>query len=218
MRRFILQQNIEGFESLLIGETKLGERAWLLKSIAAWKRELAIVIAASQGAYPSRAPPGSASERTVRSQFAHALHASGGLQLLLDPGPGLHIVDVSEAYAEATLTSPTKVAGEALFNVFPDNPDQPLADGVSKLFASLRKAARTGQVNRMAVQRYDVRDADGQFVERHWLPVNTPLFDLDGRLVYIMHDVRDVTEDVVVRRRVGNADEVVWKAGDSAQA
>jgi len=49
----------------------------------------------------------------------------------------------------------------------------------------------------MAVQRYDVRDPNGTFVERHWQPVNTPVHDHAGQLVFLLHHVEDVTDHVV---------------------
>ncbi|MDA9408175.1 hypothetical protein XH80_15985 [Bradyrhizobium sp. CCBAU 45384] len=109
--------------------------------------------------------------------------------MLLDPGPGLRIVDINPAYANATLTDRDSIVGRSLFEVFPDNPDEPLADGVSNLYASLRTVAQTGQPHAMAVQRYDIRDADGTFVERHWQPINSPIRDGDGRLAFLLHHV-----------------------------
>jgi hypothetical protein len=47
----------------------------------------------------------------------------------------------------------------------------------------------------MKVQRYDVRDAAGDFAERHWRPINTPIFDDTGRLLYLLHHVADVTAE-----------------------
>ena len=55
---------------------------------------------------------------------------------------------------------------------------------------------KTGQPHAMAVQRYDIRDAQGQFIERHWQPINSPIHDRDGILIYILHHVEDVTADV----------------------
>ncbi len=83
------------------------------------------------------------------------------------------------------------------FDIFPDNPDDALADGVSNLFASLRTVVKTGQAHAMAVQRYDIRDSRGQFVERRWQPINSPIHDRDGILIYILHHVEDVTANLV---------------------
>jgi hypothetical protein len=94
------------------------------------------------------------------------------------------------------MTARSDVVGHSLFEIFPDNPGNALADGVSNLYASLRAVVKTGQPHAMAVQRYDVRDPEGQFVERHWQPVNSPIHDRDGVLIYILHHVEDVTADV----------------------
>jgi hypothetical protein len=36
--------------------------------------------------------------------------------------------------------------------------------------------------NTMAIQKYDVRRADGVFEERYWSPVNSPVLGADGRI------------------------------------
>ncbi|MGY8706141.1 hypothetical protein RAD16_10420 [Bradyrhizobium sp. 18BD] len=53
----------------------------------------------------------------------------------------------------------------------------------------------------MAVQRYDIRDPDGTFRERYWQPINSPIRDEDGRLVFLLHHVEDVTHQVEAERR-----------------
>ena len=80
-------------------------------------------------------------------------------------------------------------AGEKLFNVFPDNPGDPFADGAANLFDSLRIVAETGQSHAMAVQRYDVRGPTGKFVERYWQPLNSPVLNENGDLVFILNRV-----------------------------
>ena len=69
------------------------------------------------------------------------------------------------------------VVGKSLFEVFPDNPDEVLADGVSNLYSSLRTVAQTGQPHAMAIQRYDISNPVGEFVERHWQPINRRAFN-----------------------------------------
>jgi PAS domain-containing protein len=117
--------------------------------------------------------------------------------MLINPGPDLRIVDVNEPYAAMTLTRRLAVAGRPLFEVFPDNPEDAKADGVNNLYASLRKAAETGTTHQMALQRYDVRDDGGVFVERYWQPQNTPILDANGRLTHLLHTAEDVTESVL---------------------
>jgi hypothetical protein len=80
---------------------------------------------------------------------------------------------------------------------FPGQSGRPTADGVSNLYASFKIAAETGRPHAMQAERYDVRDQSGAFVERYWRPVNTPLLDQEGRLIYLLHHVEDVTSEVL---------------------
>ena len=72
-----------------------------------------------------------------------------------------------------------------------------LADGVSNLYTSLRHVVQNGQPHAMAIQRYDIRDQSNEFVERHWQPINTPIHDEDGHLIFLLHHVEDVTDQVL---------------------
>ena len=51
--------------------------------------------------------------------------------------PELTIVAVSDAYLKATRTKREEILGRNIFDVFPDNPADMAADGVSHLNASL---------------------------------------------------------------------------------
>jgi len=61
----------------------------------------------------------------------------------------------------------------------------------------LRTVVKTGQPHVMAIQRYDIRDPQGQFIERHWQPINSPIHDQNGILIFILHSVEDVTAEVL---------------------
>jgi PAS domain-containing protein len=112
---------------------------------------------------------------SVRQQYQSEFDHSSHPYMVLDPGPGLKIIDVNAAYEAAIARS--QVVGKSLFEVFPDNPDDALADGVSNLYASLKIVAETGQPHAMSIQRYDIRNPSGEFVERHWQLINTPIHD-----------------------------------------
>lgn len=110
------------------------------------------------------------------------------------------IVTVNRAYADATMIDPQAVAGRPMFEVFPDNPDDPHADGVRNLRRSLQTVVDTGRPDALALQRYDIRMPDGRFVARYWSPVNTPVLADDGSVALIVHRVQDVTDLVELRR------------------
>ena len=125
-----------------------------------------------------------------------------GLFLILNPE--LIIIGVSDAYARATMTRRETMLGKHLFEVFPDNPDDPAADGVHNLRASLQRVLKSATPDTMAVQKYDVRkpeDEGGAFEERYWTPTNAPVLDANGKIRYIIHKAEDVTEFIRLKQK-----------------
>ncbi|HXG90598.1 MAG TPA: ATP-binding protein [Vicinamibacterales bacterium] len=121
--------------------------------------------------------------------------------------PALTIAAVSDQYLAATMTNRDDIVGRFVFDVFPDNPADPSATGTRNVTASLTRVFETGQTDRMAIQKYDVRRpaADGgEFEERYWSPVNTPVLDEQRRVIYVIHSVDDVTESVRLRHRAAH--------------
>jgi len=134
--------------------------------------------------------------------FRALFEAAPGLFLVLDPE--LRIVAVSDAYLAATMIRRDDVLGRGIFEVFPDNPNDPGATGVGNLRASLERVRKTAKPDTMAVQKYDIRRPEsegGGFELRYWSPVNSPVLDDLRRVRYIIHRVEDVTEFVRLRER-----------------
>jgi signal transduction histidine kinase/CheY-like chemotaxis protein len=134
-----------------------------------------------------------ATELDYRALF----QAVPGLYLVLRTD--FKIVAVSDAYLAATMTRRDEIIGRGLFEVFPDNPDDPNATGVNNLRASLERVLSNRAADTMAVQKYDVRrpaSEGGGFAERYWSPVNSPVLDAAGNVSLIIHRVEDVSEFV----------------------
>jgi hypothetical protein len=167
--------------------------------MAATHREIAILGADMMGAqaYLGQFGPGDGAEGPARSDrrlLRPLLDEAAEPVLIVDPRPGLHIVDFNAAHAAVSMIDRRHALGEKLFDVFPDNPDLPNADGVSNLYESLQQCARSGRTHRMRLQRFDMRDRTGLFVKRHWRPVNSPLCDDKGRLVFLVHRIGEAVE------------------------
>lgn len=128
--------------------------------------------------------------------FRALFEAVPGLYLVLDPA--LRIVAVSDAYLAATMTRRDEILGRGIFDVFPDNPEDLAADGVNNLRRSLESVREHLVPDAMAVQKYDIRRPgdEGVFEVRYWSPLNSPVLDDSGKLLYIIHRVEDVTEFV----------------------
>ena len=119
------------------------------------------------------------------------LEAAPGAYLVLDPH--FVIVAVTDAYLRATFTVREEIIGRELFDVFPDNPNDPEASGTRNLRASLETVLRTAAPHAMPVQKYDIRrPGSAEFEERYWKPLNAPVL-IHGEVEYIIHSVEDVT-------------------------
>ncbi len=135
-------------------------------------------------------------------EYRTLFNAAPGLYLVLDTA--FHIVAVNDAYARATMTQRESIVGKYLFDIFPDNPDDPATEGVRNLRASLHRVLQTGRPDAMPVQKYDIRRPEhegGGFEVRYWSPLNTPVAGPDGKTRYIIHRVEDITELVRMREQ-----------------
>lgn len=113
--------------------------------------------------------------------------------------PDFTFVNVSDAYLQATMTVRERVVGRNLFEVFPDNPNDPNADGATTLRLSLEYVRKFLKPHAMDTLKYDIRRPDsegGHFEERYWRPINSPILNDAGELQYILIRVEDVTASV----------------------
>ncbi|MBL7851320.1 MAG: response regulator [Cyclobacteriaceae bacterium] len=129
-------------------------------------------------------------------------------RLLFESAPGLYlvltpdftIVGASDAYLSATLTKREGIVGRNLFEVFPDNPNDPSADGVRNLQSSLNYVLHNKGIHKMEIQKYDIQLPDGNFEARYWGPMNIPVLNEGGEVVYIIHNVTDLTAQEFAKR------------------
>lgn len=134
-----------------------------------------------------------------KPNFREIFESVPGLFLVLLPDSTFTIVAASDEYLAATLTKREEILGRGVFDVFPDNPAEATATGVENLQASLERVLRNRAPDNMAIQKYDIRlpaSEGGGFVERYWSPHNSPVFGEDGKCLYIIHRVEDVTDFV----------------------
>jgi PAS domain S-box-containing protein len=134
--------------------------------------------------------------------FQALFESAPGSYLVLTPD--FTIVAVTDAYLRATMTKREEILGRGLFEVFPNNPDEPSTTGVGNLRASLETVLQNRVSHTMAVQKYDIPRPESQgggFEERYWSPVNSPVLGTDGQLAYIIHRVEDVTEFIRLKQQ-----------------
>lgn len=136
--------------------------------------------------------------------FKTLFEQAPSLFLILRAEPKFTILGASDAYLKATMTKRENIVGRDLFEIFPDNPDDPQATGTSKLAASLQRVLTSKSSDAMAVQKYDIRRPEsegGGFEERFWSPCNSPVLSSEGQILYVIHRVEDVTDFIRVSRQ-----------------
>ncbi len=205
MQRFVLQENIKHFRARLAESIEDGDRQRVRAMLAAAERELSLheasargVLAPWQQASPEDLAAGRAAAiAAFHAEFDHTdLNAS-----LIDPAPGLVFVEVGGVDDVAAGRPRSGLIGRALFTLFPENPDDPSAEGVRHLYQALRGAAETGKEQSIPVFRYDVQSADGTYGERWWRAQTRPIFDEEGRLLFVALLSADVTDEVLAQRK-----------------
>ena len=199
MQRFVLRENIKIFEARLAAAADPSARERLAWLLAATRRELALLEAEAEGVFrgaPAAGEPLEGARADAIADFRNRFARSPKLAALIDPGPGLPYVEVNPAYEAGSGRTREALVGQALFTMFPDNPDDPSAEGMYVLLQALRQVSDSRRPVVMPVFRYDVADADGRFVERYWRNLCEPLIDAKGRLLFIRLLVDEATDEV----------------------
>ncbi|MEV7770191.1 SpoIIE family protein phosphatase [Kitasatospora sp. NPDC086791] len=126
--------------------------------------------------------------------YRAVFHALPGMVALLTPD--LVYADANEDFLSLSGRTHEQLIGRYLFEVFPDNPNDPAATGARNLEVSLRRVLASGERDTMALQRYDVESTTrpGEWEERYWSPVNAPVLDAEGRTVLLVHRVEEITQ------------------------
>jgi PAS domain S-box-containing protein len=134
--------------------------------------------------------------------------------------PAFVIEAVSDSYLHATLTRREHLVGQYMFDVFPDNPQAPEANGTHNVRASMQQVLATRQPQQIAQQHYDVPDPErpGQFVERYWQALNAPVLDAQGNVTHIIHAALDITAEVQGQAQLRNSQAMEQVARDDAEA
>ncbi|HEV7691093.1 MAG TPA: HWE histidine kinase domain-containing protein [Hyphomonadaceae bacterium] len=136
--------------------------------------------------------------------FSLIFYASPTPYMLLSvDSPRFTIAAANDAYLKATQTENAGMVGRGLFEVFPDNPSDSSATGVSDLRSSLERVLRDGAPDDMGIQKYDipVRDGSDRWEVKYWTPVNTPVRRPNGEIAYILHRAEDVTKFILTREQ-----------------
>ncbi|MFF2136194.1 PP2C family protein-serine/threonine phosphatase [Streptomyces sp. NPDC058193] len=145
--------------------------------------------------------------REPQIDYEAVFHALPGMVALLTPD--LVYADANEDFLRLAGRTREQLLGQYIFDVFPENPNDPAAAGMRETRESMLRVVAGGERDTMALVRYDIeeRDRPGHWVKHYWSPVNAPVVDPDGNVMLVVHRVEEVTELLQARSRGGPANE-----------
>jgi signal transduction histidine kinase len=123
--------------------------------------------------------------------------------VMLPDVPHFTMVAISDALSESTATGRSEIEGRGLGEVFPRDAGESGEATIANLKASLAKVAREKKPDEMEIQRYDVphESPDGiYYTEEYWQPINRPILNPAGEVIYLIHESRNVTKTFLLER------------------
>lgn len=118
----------------------------------------------------------------------------------------LVMVHANPAYLAAVGRTLEEIAGQRIFDVFPDDPSNP---GQARALRNVMLGAiEHGHTQRLSEYPYDIPNAGGGFDRRLWNVTEVPIPGPDGRTELVVHYTEDVTEMVDQRAALTLADTI----------
>lgn len=112
--------------------------------------------------------------------------------------PELRIAAVSDAYLKVSLREREQLVGRLIC----ETSDNPAADALGDLLASLKRVIDTLSPDLMPVQQSALRHPQpGEPEVRYWRSLNSPVLGPDGSLRYIIHCTEDITHLVLLEQQ-----------------
>lgn len=131
------------------------------------------------------------------------IEARPGLTVVLLPdAPTFTVVAVSHDFEKLTGVKRERIVGKGHFEPFPQSPGDSHFTGEDNLKASYECVIRRKEPHRLPLQRYDIPDGQGGFLERYWKVVNVPVLNKNGELCYLIHTAEDITSAVQAKKTV----------------
>jgi hypothetical protein len=116
--------------------------------------------------------------------------------------PYYTILDVNEAYLNATNSTREELVGKSVFGAFPANPTDEVSKNIERTIFSFEQAIHSKKPHTMYNYRYDIPvRGTAEFEERWWTTTNTPILDQNGDVIYFIHSPANVTELIKLGER-----------------
>lgn len=96
--------------------------------------------------------------RKPQIDYTAVSHALPGMVALLTPD--LVYADANDGFLRPAGRTREQLLGRYIFDVFPENPNDPAAAGMRETRTSMLRAVATGERDTMALLRYDIQDPE----------------------------------------------------------
>ncbi len=132
----------------------------------------------------------------VLLKYGEIFYNSPAAMLIIAPdAPAYTMLDVNQAYLQATHTAREELIGNSVFDVFPGNPDDEVSKNIERTIFSFEQAIKNKRQHIMHSYRYDIPiPGTDQFEERYWTTSNTPVMNENAEVIYFIHSPENVTE------------------------
>ncbi|RYE22245.1 MAG: PAS domain S-box protein [Sphingobacteriales bacterium] len=122
-------------------------------------------------------------------------YSPAAILIIAADGPVYTILDVNQAYLNATNTTRATLVGNSVFGAFPGNPTGEVSKNIERTIFSFEQAITTKKTHTMYNYRYDIPiRGTYEFEERYWTTSNTPVMNDKGEVIYFLHSPANVTE------------------------
>jgi PAS domain S-box-containing protein len=131
--------------------------------------------------------------------FQSAFESVPGAHLLLLPNaPHFTIVSITEDHFLLNQKTREELIGSEYFEATPTE-----NTGAKKeLVNAFQNVLVQKQKYQLPVLRYDIKNEEGNLVEKYWKICNTPILNNSNTLEYILHSAEDITNEIIAEKKL----------------
>jgi signal transduction histidine kinase len=144
--------------------------------------------------------------------FKTLFEGAPGLFLVLSPS--LIIQAVSNAFVDAINTERDDLVGKYLFDIFSNYPNDVMTSDLLDLNDSLQQVIKSKSTQFIPKQRYNIKNAKGDFEDKYWKVTNSPILNLSNEIIYITYEIEAYTFEVDVTSEIAFQDKLESKVAE----
>lgn len=108
--------------------------------------------------------------------------------------PDIEIIGANSAFLVTVGRTLHELIGQPAFDVFPPSPDALDENGTARIQVVLEQVRDSGSSRVLPLQKYAIKDLDGQTTDRYWSLIAVPVPDAAGQTRLLLLRAEDVTD------------------------